>query len=381
MTGPRKRILVPLDLTPPGEAKLPVAEEQARAFDAELIVLHVLPDRTAGEGGSVSPEESQAHAYLDAVTMRLRGEGVDAQALVRFGPVAATVVDVARELAVDLIVIGSNARGGLARLLPGAIADEIVHNAPCPVLLVRPALEHAPAKPAVRSFADDAARAGPLAPRSLGTRTVEIVRIVGSVGRPAELRADFRPRQSRSDDDHRFQRVLERMTLGQAMPPVELYKLGYGYYVLDGHHRVAAAKQLDQPWIDAVVTEFLPLTDSEAQQIFTERFRFERATGLTRVGAARPGNYARLEELIHEYAEQESIADLRDAARRWYTQVFRPVQVQIRTRRLGQRFPGERTADVLLRVADHRRLESQRQGRPLTWTDALESFPPASPSA
>jgi hypothetical protein len=233
----------------------------------------------------------------------------------------------------------------------------------------------------VRSFADDAARAGPLAPRSLGTRTVEIARIVGSVGRPAELRADFRPRQSRSDDDHRFQRVLERLTRGQAMPPVELYKLGYGYYVLDGHHRVAAAKQLDQPWIDAVVTEFLPLTDSEAQQIFTERFRFERATGLTRVGAARPGNYARLEELIHEYAEQEGIADLRDAARRWYAQVFRPVQVQIRTRRLGQRFPGERTADVLLRVADHRRLESQRQGRPLTWTDALDSFLPTSPSS
>jgi nucleotide-binding universal stress UspA family protein len=371
---------VPLDLAPVGEAKLPVAEEQARAFDADLILLHVLPERGAPGDGRVSPAESQAHAYLDAIAMRMRGEGLHAQPLVRFGPVAATVVDVARELGVDLIVIGSNLRGALARLFPGAIADEIVHNAPCPVLLVRPALEHAPARPLVRSFADDAARAGPLAPRSLGARTVELARIVGSVGRPGELRAVFRPRRPRAEDEQRFRRVFERMASGAPLPPVELYKLGYGYYVLDGHHRVAAAKRLGQPWIDAVVTEYLPLTDPEAQRIFTERLRFERATGLTRIGAARPGNYARLEELIHEYAEQHGLADLREAARRWYGEVCRPVQAQIRARRLGRHFPGERTADVLLRVADHRRLESQRQGRDLSWAEALATFTPTSPS-
>jgi hypothetical protein len=276
----------------------------------------------------------------------------------------------------DLIIIGTNMRGGLSRLFPGAIADEIVHNAPCPVLLVRPALESAPAMPVVRSFADDAARAGPLAPRSLGARTVEIARIIGSVGRPGELGTDFRPLKRFKQDDERYHRLVGAFQRGVGLPPVELYKLGYGYYVLDGHHRVAVAKQVGQQWIDALVTEFLPITNPEAQRIFTERQRFERATGLNRIGAARPGNYARLEEMIHEFADEHGIADLRAAARRWYGDVFRPLQVRIRARRLGEHFPGERTADVLLRVADHRRIASQRAGRRLDWDEALKTFDP-----
>ncbi|HEV2126331.1 MAG TPA: universal stress protein, partial [Chloroflexota bacterium] len=128
-----RRILVPLDLLPAGEAKLPVAEAQARAFGAELILLHVLSQREASGDGGVSPTEAHAHAFLDAVALRLRSDGISAQPLIRVGPVAATVVDVARELGADLIVIGTNMRGGLTRIFPGAIADEIAHNAPCPV--------------------------------------------------------------------------------------------------------------------------------------------------------------------------------------------------------------------------------------------------------
>lgn len=375
--GPR-RILVPLDLLPAGEAKLPVAETQARAFGAELILLHVLAERDASHDG-VSPAEAHARAYLDAISLRLRSAGIPAQPLVHYGSVAHTVVHVARELKVDLIIIGTNMRGGLARLFPGAIADEIVHNAPCPVLLVRPALETAPPAPPVRSFADDAAKAGPLAPRSLGARTVEVARIIGSVGRPAELGADFRPLKANDDDDQRHKRLLQGLERGVSLPPVELYKLAYGYFVLDGHHRVAIAKQQQQLWIDAVVTEYLPLTEPESQRIFTERQRFERATGLTRIGVARPGSYARLEELIHEYAERHGLDDLRAAAGRWYADVFRRAQLRVRARRLTQHFPGERTADVVLRVADHRRLEAQRLSlgpEDVSWEDAFKTFNP-----
>lgn len=369
---------MPLDLLPAGEAKLPVAVAQARAFGAELILLHVLSERDASTEG-VSPGEAHAHAYLDSICLSLRSEGLRAQPLLRYGSVAQTVVGVARELRADLIIIGTNMRGGLSRLFPGAIADEIVHNAPCPVLLVRPALDTAPPAPPVRSFSDDAAKAGPLAPRALGARTVEVARIVGSVGRPAELGTDFRPLKANPDDDARHKRLLQGIERGTSIPPVELYKLGYGYYVLDGHHRVAIAKQERQLWIDAIVTEYLPLTEPEAQRIFTERQRFERATGLTRIGLARPGNYARLEELIHEHAEAHGIDDLRDAARRWYADVCRPLQLRVRARRLTQHFPGERTADVVLRIADHRRLEAQRLGKrlaDLSWEEALASFQP-----
>src|SRR5262249_40630992 len=159
--------------------------------------------------------------------------------------------------------------------------------------------ESAPATPVIRSFADDAARAGPLAPRSLGARTVEVVRIVGSVGRPAELGADFRPSRRYAKDDHRLKRVYDAMTQGTSLPRVELHKLGDGSWGLDGHIGVAGARQRDRRGGAATVTESLPLIEPEAQRIFTERVRFERATGLQRIGIARPGNYARLEELVH----------------------------------------------------------------------------------
>jgi nucleotide-binding universal stress UspA family protein len=368
-----KRLLVAMDLSPPGEAKLAVVEEHARALNAEVLLLHVLPEKAAPEDGTVSPEEARARAYLDSVVVRLRLQGLRAWSLVRVGPVAPTILAAAREFEPDVLVIGSSVRGGLARLLPGSIADEIVRNAPCPVLLVRPASDPAPV-PAVRSFGDDAARAGALAPQPLGNRTVELSRIIGSVGRPAELGANFRPLRPQPQDEQRYQRILRALERGETLPPVELYKLGYGYYVLDGHHRVAAAKQLGQLWIDALVTEFVPVADAESQQLFAERRVFEQATGLTQIGLARPGNYARLEALIREYAAAHGLADLREAAARWYTEIFRPLQVRLRALRLHLCFPGERSADVFVRLAEHRRCESARQGRELSWDEALHSF-------
>jgi hypothetical protein len=206
---------------------------------------------------------------------------------------------------------------------------------------------------------------------------VEIARIIGSVGRASELGADFRPLHRRSQDDSRYQRIHDAMERGESLPPVELYKLGYGYYVLDGNHRVAAAKALGQVEIDAIVTEFVPLADTSAQRVFSERRNFERTTGLTRVGAAQPGSYPRLERLIREFAEREvgtQPENLQEIARVWYATEFRPLAVRIRSMRLAEHFPGERTADLVVRVADFREKESERLGRSLAWEEALEHF-------
>jgi hypothetical protein len=46
---------------------------------------------------------------------------------------------------------------------------------------------------------------------------------------------------------------------GAAFSPVELYLLEDRYYVVDGHHRVAAARSLGQLYVDALVTEFRPM--------------------------------------------------------------------------------------------------------------------------
>jgi nucleotide-binding universal stress UspA family protein len=392
-----KRILVPLDSTLPGEAKLPVAEGYARAFGAELLLLHVLPRNPAltalGDLRAArrrddldntldvpSADEAAARAYLDVVAARLRASGIRVRSLVREGSVVTGVLEVARRERVGLIVIGSNVRPGITRLVLGDTARAIVHGAPCPTLLVRPEMATAGDPPAIRSFTDDATRAGLLVPRMLGIRTVALARIIGSVGKAGELGADFRPRRRSTGEEERYGGVRGASAgsfgnEGIAMRPIDLYKLGYGYYVLDGHRRVAAAKELGQDEIEANVTEFVPVEDPEAQRGFAARRAFERATGLTRVGAAHPATYPRLQELLNDWIERHA-ADLgrQEAAQRWHTRAFRPQAKRIRALRLNRLFPGERTADIFVRLAEHRAAEAERQGHKVSWDEALRSL-------
>jgi nucleotide-binding universal stress UspA family protein len=387
-----QRILVPLDLSPPGEAKLVTAEAYARAFGAVLILLHVLPGKgpaaTLGElrpsrrreaaaaAEAVAPEEAAALAYLDTIASRLHARGVTAQTLVRVGPIASTVLTVARDKDVGLIVIGSNVRPALPSVFLGNVAEAIVRGAPCPTLLVRPALTEIVPALAIRSFTADAERAGLLAPRTLGLRTVDVARIIGSVGRAGELDANFQLHPQSQATIHRYERVRAASAgeTREVLPPIEVYKLGYGYYVLDGHRRVAAAKELGQTDIEAYVTEFVPIEDPLAQRLFTARRVFERTTGLKQIGAARPETYARLEETITRWAEKHYPDDYREAAERWYLKVFQPQMRRIRAARLRDHFPGERNADIFVRLADHRRAEGRRLGNKPPWDEALTSF-------
>lgn len=356
-----------------------MAEAQARAFGAEVLLLHVIPSERPSDEG-VTPSEALARTYLDAVAARLHAANVTARPIVRFGPPAETILREIAEQRVDLVILGSNIRRGLPRLFLGSVAEEIIAQAPCPVLLIRPEATDAQEvrTPQVRNFAEDAARSGPVAPRNLGLRTVEVARIVGSVGRSDELDATFRPVTKVRADEFRFQRILQLMEEGAPLPPVVLYKLGYGYYVLDGNHRVAAAKRLGQLEIDALVTEFLPMADSQAQRVFAERRAFEGVTGLVRIGAVLPGTYPRLEDMIRAWAEaregQRQDVDLREAARRWETEVYRPVAHRIRETHLIQKFPGERTADVFVRLATYRDDVGKATGDVPSWDEAIAHF-------
>ena len=385
------RILVPLGLSPVEhvEAKLPVIAQHARAFDAEVLLLHVLgasPSAAPAGKGVVPAEEAHARVHLEAVEARVRRAGVRAASLVRSGAVAQVVRDTATEHRAQLIVVGRPPRGRLAGLftlgLGNGQAEKIARLAPCPVLVIQPAAEPAAGDPrgagrvrhAPRRFDEDAAHAGPLAPYVLGERTVEVSRIVGTVA-PLSLGQDFRPLRRSAGQDARHRGTLKLMAeQPERLPPVGLYKLGYGYYVFSGHSQVAAALELGQAWIDATVTEYMPLENADAQRVQIERVGFERETGLTGIGAALPGTYARLRALITEYGTAIQVADMRTAATRWKTAIFRPLQRRLRQLRLNQHFPGERSADIAVRIAGHRAAASARRGRELYWEEALATF-------
>jgi nucleotide-binding universal stress UspA family protein len=370
-------ILVPFDLAPLGEAKLPVVEQYARVLQADVLLLHVLPPG-AIDPAAVSPSEATARTYLDTVASRLRNVGLRAETLVRSGAPAATIVSEARDREVELIVLGTNIRPTLPSAVLGSVADQVVRAAPCPVLLVHPNAQGA-RRPPLRSFQEDADRAGVLTQRKLGIRTIETSRIVGSVGRSLELGPDFRPaqRKRRRPDEDRFRRIQVAMDEGQEMPSIDVYKLGFGYYVLDGHHRLAAALQNGQVEIDANVIEFLPAADDQAPELFAARRAFEQTTGLTEVGATRPESYATLQHAIEDYRQEQGLSELTLAASRWYATVFRPLWQEIRARELSSYFPGDRTADYIARLAAWRQVAAPH----LSWEDALDAFAEAQVTA
>ncbi|HZS86333.1 MAG TPA: hypothetical protein VFE42_02445 [Chloroflexota bacterium] len=88
--------------------------------------------------------------------------------------------------------------------------------------------------------------------------TIAVERVVGSVdaAKAASLRPDFLPRRLGAQSP-RYREVEEAMYTGTPLPAIEVYGLDGAYYVLDGHHRVAAARALGQLYLDALVHEFL----------------------------------------------------------------------------------------------------------------------------
>lgn len=366
-----RTILLPLDLTPAGEVKIPIAEEYARCLGADVLLLHVLRPGSL-DPASVQRSEAVARTYLDTVAARLRGAGIGAESVLRTGAPGPTIVEEALIRNVWLIVLGSNVRPTLQTAVLGSVADQVVKSAPCPVLLVHPQGEARP-RTELRSFLMDAERAGVLVRRNLGLRTIEVARIVGSVDRYKELGPDFRPlkRRGRKVDEDRFRHMRQAIDSGKEMPPIEVYKLGFGYYVLDGHHRVAAALQNGQLEIDANVIEYLPAGDEQYPERFAARRTFEHATGVTEVGANRADSYAALLEEIERYREDEGLAELPLAARRWFADVFRPLWEQVRAQQLAARFfPGDRPADVIARLLTWRRIDAPQ----LPVNEALERF-------
>ena len=89
-----------------------------------------------------------------------------------------------------------------------------------------------------------------------GTRIVPLKQIVGSVGRYHDFDRKFRLKRHISTD--RLEHVKELMQGGVSLPPVRLYQIKDEYYVLDGNHRVSAAKKLGYRYIEARIVEFLP---------------------------------------------------------------------------------------------------------------------------
>lgn len=143
-----KRILVPTDFSEHSMNALKYGCALAEKFDSDLHLLHVLQDLVAmvPEPGLAFPPpgdymqelQASAKAALDKLPDESWPHGGTVLREVRNGPPFVEIIRYAKEQEVDLIVVGTHGRSGLAHMLLGSVAEKIIRKSPCPVLAVRP---------------------------------------------------------------------------------------------------------------------------------------------------------------------------------------------------------------------------------------------------
>lgn len=200
-----------------------------------------------------------------------------------------------------------------------------------------------------------------------GVQEVPLGKTVGTVGREREFTRAFLPRAESLRK--RWEDVTDLAEGPEGFPPVELYKVGEAYFVVDGHHRVSVQRSLGASTIEARVKEFptpVSLAPNETMEDVLLKRGLAEFLEATRLVPARPDEFRttipngyeslldhinthrwfRGIELHREFTPEEAVASWRDS-------VYRPMVDLIRRSGILQDFPGYTETDLYLYVMNH----------------------------
>ena len=205
--------------------------------------------------------------------------------------------------------------------------------------------------------------------RYLGVQTIPLAEVVGTEGRVATFTRDFEPRHESSRQ--RIRALATAFPSGD-FPPIVAVKLGDVYFVVDGHHRVAFARQSGGKMIDADVTEFvtrvplpagadmLEVVLRQLERVFLEDSGLAQARPGVRLSASRPALYLELLEnlQVHGYhlmREHDRVLSKERIAEDWYENVFSPAVAPTVRARVAEPFRDVPDADLFLLLHRRRR--------------------------
>lgn len=154
-----KHIMVPLDGSRFASRALTNAIDMAGRYGADILLVRVIHQATpmatppaggmsvdnpgdAGTAVEAATEEDKEHLshakrYMAGKARDVRSHDIQATCMITFGKPARTIMDLAEEHNIDLIVLTTHGRTGLKRVFLGSVADEIIRKSGIPVLVVR----------------------------------------------------------------------------------------------------------------------------------------------------------------------------------------------------------------------------------------------------
>ncbi len=224
----------------------------------------------------------------------------------------------------------------------------------------------------------------------LGLQEIPLDKIVGSVGRYKDFTREFLPKLP--SDETRWANVRAAINNMSGMPPIDVYKVGDAYFVLDGNHRVSVARTLGVKTISANVTEVktrvaLSADDNPDQVICKARYaNFLAETNLDKLREdvdltmTFSGHYKTLRQQV-EFQRKNLAKDagihpdqisLERAVTSWYDLVYMPMIDLIREMGAMRRFPNRTETDIYVLLSKKREELEQALG----WHIDLEEVLP-----
>ena len=139
-----QKILVPTDGSDHSMRAAEYGMGIAKMLSAQVFVVYVIDKVVIDQISKVTERDSverelkeDGQRYVNYVLGLAAKEGVKASSLLAKGSPYEQIVHLARELNIDLIVMGTYGRKGAERVLIGSVAERVIEYAPCPVLVVK----------------------------------------------------------------------------------------------------------------------------------------------------------------------------------------------------------------------------------------------------
>ena len=149
-----KKVLIALDYDPPAETIAEKGYELANSMNAEVVLVHVVAEAFYYSAQNYSPImgyegfnnmdvvqlaninelRNAAQNYLNMSKQHLGDNTI--QTLVKEGDFGEAIVDAAKEVNADVIVLGSHGRRGLDKMLLGSVAEQVLHKTEIPLFII-----------------------------------------------------------------------------------------------------------------------------------------------------------------------------------------------------------------------------------------------------